>query len=129
MIESLTQQVAELFSQVDQARSDALQATAEHAKYREQKETAEAANSATEEYLGTVAYELERANAVLKEMEGKLQCAEKAIATKDTEINRLLDEQKSLRQGLIDTRVERDALRGSLYSKSPPEPPFGGTAA
>jgi hypothetical protein len=89
MIESLTQQVAELFSEVDRAREESLQATAAHAKYREQQEVSSAAAGDMEQYLGSVAYELERANAVLKEMEAKVLQAEKIIASKDEEIQRL----------------------------------------
>jgi len=89
MIESLTEQVAELFRDIDRAREETLQATAAHAKYREHHETSTAAAGDMEQYLGSVAYELERANAVLKEMEAKVLQAEKIIATKDEEIQRL----------------------------------------
>jgi predicted nucleic acid-binding Zn-ribbon protein len=122
IIESLSHQVAELYKEVDRAREDALQATAAHAKYREQQGPSSAAAADMEQYLASVAYELERANAVLKEMEAKVNQAEKLAVAKDEEIQRLTDEYTSLKRELADARVERDALRGRLYKTSPGEP-------
>jgi hypothetical protein len=122
MIESLSQQVSELHAELDRAREDSLQATAAHAKYREQNETAEAAAISMKQYLASVAYELERANALLKDMETKVQQAEKVAAAKDAEIQRLLQEQMDLRKEYGDLCIERDALRGRLYAMSPREP-------
>jgi hypothetical protein len=122
MIESLSQQVAELHGELDRAREDSLQATAAHAKYREQSESSESAAASMQQYLASVAYELERANAVLKDMETKIQQAEKIVAAKDAEIQRLLQEQIDLRKEFGDLCIERDALRGRLYAMSPREP-------
>jgi predicted nucleic acid-binding Zn-ribbon protein len=122
MIESLSNQVSELYSELDRAREDSLQATAAHAKYRTQNESSEAAATAMQQYLASVAYELERANAVLKEMEGKIQNFEKMVAARDAEIQRLTQEQIALRKEHTDLSIERDALRGRLYAMSPREP-------
>lgn len=118
LIDSLSQQVAELYKEIDRARDDALQATAAHAKYREQNVSSEAAAKSMQQYLESVAYELERANAVLKEMETKAHQTEKAFATKDAEIQRLAQELSSLTKKAADISMERDALRGQLYASS-----------
>jgi hypothetical protein len=122
IIESLSQQIAELYKEVDRAREDALQATAAHAKFREQQGPSTAAAADTEQYLASVAYELERANAVLKEMEAKVNQAEKLATAKDAELQRLIDDYSALKQQLAEVSVERDALRGRLYKTSPSEP-------
>jgi hypothetical protein len=123
IIESLSQQIAELYAEVDSAREDALQATASHAKLREQQEPTVTAAADMEQYLASVAYELERANAVLKEMEVKVQQAEKLAMAKDAEIQRLTQEHSVLKQGLAAASMERDALRARLNMKSPGETP------
>jgi len=121
IIESLSKQVAELYAELDRAREDTLQATASHAKYREQNAASDAAATSMQQYLASVAYELERANAVLKDMEAKVQNTEKIAASKDAEIERLQQEQTKLSKEHTDVCVERDALRGRLYSAPPRE--------
>jgi predicted nucleic acid-binding Zn-ribbon protein len=122
MIESLSTQVAELYTELDRVREDGLQATAAHAKYRTQIESSETAATQMQQYLASVAYELERANAVLKEMEAKTQNLEKTVTARDAEIQRLTQEQIALRNEHADLSVERDALRGRLYAMSPGQP-------
>lgn len=119
LIDSLTQQVAELFVELDKARDDSLQATAAHAKYRKENEAAAEAAASTQQYLESVAYELERANALLKEMEAKSQHTEKLLLAKDTDLQRITLELMTFRKQYSDVCAERDALRGRLYAYSP----------
>lgn len=119
LIDSLTQQVAELFVELDKARDDSLQATAAHAKYRKENEAAAEAAASTQQYLESVAYELERANALLKEMEAKSQHTEKVLFAKDTDLQRITQELMAFRKEYSDVCAERDALRGRLYAYSP----------
>jgi hypothetical protein len=121
IIESLSKQVAELYAEVDRAREDTLQATAAYAKYREQNASSDATASSMQQYLASVAYELERANVVLKDLEGKVQHADRIVTSRDAEIQRLQQEQTNLGKQYADVCVERDSLRGKLYSTPPRE--------
>lgn len=122
MIDALSHQVTELYHELDRARDETLEATAAQAKYRDQADAAATAAVSMQEYLASVAYELERANAVLKELEAKAHHAESALAAKDVEIAQLAHEHATLMQHFSDVRAERDALRGALYGMSPGEP-------
>jgi hypothetical protein len=119
MIDALSHQVSELYNELDRAREDALQATAAHARYREQNESSEASAASMQQYLASIAHELERANALLKEMEAKAQETEAAFAVKEAETERLKQELLVLKKSYSDLCVERDALRGRLYASSP----------